>query len=81
MYDNGYFNVIYIFVCIYNFLCYVVIVNNVIKNINEDGFYFWVFEDDVESLFYMFGISGIVNIKEVGRFIIRKFDNIYSCYG
>lgn len=58
-----------------------VVMDNIIKDIDEDCFDFWVFQDNLESLFYLFGISGIIYVKEVGWFVFGKFDDIYSCYG
>lgn len=70
MNDDWYFDVVNVFVGIYYILCYMIVMNDIIKDVDEDSFYVIIMQDDVESVFYMFGISSIIYIEEVGGFII-----------
>ncbi len=70
-------NVSNVFVGIHNSLGHAVATHDTTKNIDENGFYFRIFQNDAKSSFHPFGVSRTAYVEEVGRLTPRKFDDVH----
>src|SRR5690606_28668125 len=75
--DNGHRDVSDFLIRIDNALRHTVTTDNTAEDIDQDGLYIRVFQDDVEPGFDRLCIGGAAHIKEVGRLTTCQFDNVH----
>ena len=65
-------------VSIYHALGYPIAANDASEYVDEDGFYFWVFQNDPESCFYCLCICSTSHIQEIGGLTSTQFDHVHG---
>src|SRR6218665_166625 len=78
--NNWNWNISHVLVCINNSLSNTVTTNDTTKDIDQNCFYVWIFQDDMECFFNTFSICSSTNIQEVCRVTTRVLDNVHSCH-
>lgn len=79
MYYDWYVN-IYFCYCVDDIVSDWVVMNDIVEDVNQNGFYFVVREDDFECFGYMFFGCVVVNVKEVSWFVVVQFNDVYCIY-
>src|SRR5690606_41224522 len=79
--NNGHGNVANGLVGVNYPLGYTVATYNAAKDVDQDGLYFRVFEDDAETGFHRLGIGGTAYVQEVGRLAAAQLDHVHGGHG
>ncbi len=67
-------------ICIYDTLRHAVATHDTSENIDQNRFYFGVFQNNAESILHPFGICRTTHVEEVGRFAPGEFNHIHRCH-